>query len=82
MLDQELAAQTDGGIDRGSLEVAICETIRYLRPHDTCLSVEALREPAVGNEGNRIQLSTALRQAGIWVVNCVQGGWHPPSTLF
>jgi hypothetical protein len=65
MLDQELEAQADGGIDLGFLEVAICETVRYLRPHDTCISVEALREPVVGNEGSRIQLSTALRQDGI-----------------
>jgi hypothetical protein len=27
-----LEGQADAGIDRGSLEVAICETIRHLRP--------------------------------------------------
>jgi hypothetical protein len=61
----ELEAQADGGIERGSLEVAVSATIRHLRPHDTCKSFKALRETTVGNEGNRIQLSTALRQAGI-----------------
>jgi hypothetical protein len=73
----ELEAQADSRIDRGSLQEAVCETIGYLRPHDACISVEALRKSIIRDEGNRIELSAALRQAGIPAMRGVQGGRRP-----
>src|SRR6266550_1801851 len=73
----ELKAQTNGRIDRGSLKEAIGETIRHLRPHDTGIGVEALRKPVIRDERNRIQLSAALRQAGIRTMGRVQGSRCP-----
>src|ERR1700676_3009993 len=73
----EVEAEADGGIDRGSLQEAVCETIRHLRPHDACMSVEALGKSVVRDEGNRIQLSTALPQAGIRTMRRVQSSGCP-----
>src|ERR1700722_4766976 len=58
----ELEAQANGRIDRGSLQEAIGETIRHLRPHDAKVCVEALRKSVVRDEGNRVPLSAALRE--------------------
>jgi hypothetical protein len=58
----ELEAQANGRIDRGSIEESIRKTIRHLRPHDAGVSIEALGESVIGEEGNRIQLPAALRK--------------------
>src|SRR5438309_330569 len=74
MFSSELKAQTDGRIDRGSLKETVGETIGYLRPHDAGIRVEALGKSVIGDKGNRIQLSAALRQAGVRTMRGIQCG--------
>src|SRR5215470_6767833 len=76
-LFSKLETQAHCRIDRGSLQEAACETVRHLSPHDARISVEALREFVIGEERNRVQLSTALGQAGIRAMSRIQGSGCP-----
>src|ERR1700731_2588185 len=56
-----LAGSSSGGAVGGriGLQEAVGQTVRDLRPHHTCEQVHVSRKTPIGDQGNRIQISTA-----------------------